>query len=284
MRFKAYDISELINNGVKKTTINEDLFSKLNLFPLQKDGSDNFAPLYMHEYGEFILGTFAQSYFTELTQFDENNNDKKEIVLGANNINDKTYFYIDKENGMIYIQGKLYPSTLNASLTRERITFILKQCIEKDIVLIPASFEYTIDEINEIFTRSFVKKIVFKNLQGLTLPKGALLHNPRKDLDESMAESWNTYSASSVDYLEMRSKDGEKLSKNPIAKIGMILSRENRDREIFQNMEIIDAGERVVIKQKGNENKIIYVSKKNQENPQETYAKIMKKYYKNYEE
>lgn len=281
MRFKAYDICSLSDNSTEKVKISGDLFEKLNLFPRVSEGSENYAPLYMHEFKELILGTLAQSHHTVLTAFDENS-DKDEIAIDADKINDKTYFYINKLESRLYIQGKLYPTTLSAGLTRDRLNKILSDCLGKIIVLIPASIEYTISDIQEIFSTSYVKKIIFKNMLGLKIPKGTTLHNPRKDLDESLAESWNTYSSETVDYLELRSKDDEQLSKNPIAKIGMTLSNENKAVQVFQSMEIIESGERVLIKPKGNESKIIYISKKTQDDPQETYEKILKKYIKDF--
>ena len=47
-------------------------------------------------------------------------------------------------------------------------------------------------------------------------------------------------------------------------------------------MEIIDDGERTEIKPDGNEHKIVYVPKKDQDDSYETYDRIMKKVTRNY--
>lgn len=283
MKFTAHDIYKLNDNNIFKFRIDpEILFNRLNLYPRTDDEDSSFAPLYIHQYEYCVLGTLVQSYKTVLTKFDESMDTKEEIELKDSEINDKTFFYIDCRDMRIYIQSKRYPTTLNKELTLNRLQKIVGDSLEKEVTFIKAEIRYTIEEIDEIFTRSFVKRISFKNLEGLELPEGAELHNPRKDLDESLTESWNVYSKNTVDSMELKAKDGEKLSKNPLAKLGMLLSLSNRYKQVFKSMDIIDDGEKMEIKPTGNEHKVIYVSKKAQEDSYETYDKILKKTNKSY--
>ena len=110
------------------------------------------------------------------------------------------------------------------------------------------------------------------------------MHNPRVDLDSALVESYNVYSAPVLDMIELKAKNGEKLSKNPLAKIGMILSKVNKSQKIFRSMDIMDDGERVEIKPDGNEHKLVYVPKKDQDNAYETYERILKRTSGKYEE
>ncbi len=284
MRFTAYDIYEVKDDTLLSINVDSSLlFESLNRYPKVVEDKESYAPLYIHNYRGYVLGTLAQSYNAILTKFDENENTKKEIELDDTSINDKTYFYVNCEETRLYIQGKRYPTSLNLKFTMERLEKIIGECLEKKIIFIKAKIKYTIEEIEEIFTNSYVKRIAFANLEGLTLPKGSTLHNPRKDLDEAMVESYNTYSAPVLDTIDLSAKNGHKLSKNPLAKIGMLLSKENRYAKIFKSMEIIEDGQKVDIKPDGNEHKIIYVPKKDLEDSYETYDRILKKSSRNYQ-
>lgn len=228
------------------------------------------------------MGTLAQSYHTVLTKFEPDSSTKQEVELEDKDINDKTYFYISFEERRIYIQGKRYPTSLNKKMTRERIETILGDCLNSRVMFVQAKIDYTIEEIDEIFRSSFVKSISFRNLDGLKIPEGTVLHNPKKYLDESLIESYNVYSAPTLSSMDLKSKDGEQLSKNPLARIGMVLSSINKRKKIFKSMEVIDDGERTEIKPGGNEHKVIYIPKKDQDDSYETYDRIMKKVSKNY--
>lgn len=283
MKFTAHDIFKIVDSEIFTTNIKaETLFSSLNKYPRVDEENSSFAPLYIHRYLDCVLGTLVQSYTTILTKFDEGRNTKEEVQLEDSEINDKTFFYIDCNDMRIYIQSKRYPTSLNKELTIRRLQKIIGESLGINVAFIKTEIKYTIEEIDEIFTNSFVKRICFKNLEGLELPQGAKLHNPRKDLDESLVESWNTYSRKTVDSMELKAKDGEKLSKNPLAKLGMLLSLNNRYKQVFKSMDIMDDGEKVEIKPSGNEHKVIYISKKAQEDSYETYDKILKKTCKNY--
>lgn len=283
MRFTAYDIYEVKDDTLLSIKANSGLlFDNLNKYPKVVEDKESYAPLYIHNYKEYILGTLAQSYNTILTKFDDNENTKKEVELDDTSINDKTYFYVNCDEMRLYVQGKRYPTSLNLKFTMERLEKIIGECLEKKIIFIKAKIKYSIEEIEDIFTNSYVKRIAFTNLEGLTLPKGSTLHNPRKDLDEAMVESYNTYSAPVLDTIDLKAKDGQKLSKNPLAKIGMVLSKENRYAKVFKSMEIIEDGQKVDIKPDGNEHKIIYVPKKDLDDSYETYDRILKKSSRNY--
>lgn len=279
-----YDIYIVEENASKlREKLPENLFERLNKFNKIREGDNEYAPIDMHEVGDYILGTLAQTYYSKITKFSDEVDNKNEEIINDGNINDKTYFYIDKIAKQIVIQGKLYPSvTLSKGITLDRVNKILSLCLEKVVVLLPAKIEYTIDEIEEIFKSSFIKRISFKNLEGLELPLDSKLHNPRKDLDESLIETWNVYSKDNVDTMEFKAKGGRELKKNPFAKIGMELAKNNRTISIFKNMDVYDDGERVTITQLGNDNKIIDISKKIQEDPYETYDKILIKIDKQY--
>lgn len=284
MRFTAYDIYETKDDTLSRVRIDGGLlFERLNKYPKIMEDKESYAPLYIHNYREYVLGTLAQSYNTILTKFDNNENTKKEIELDDTSINDKTYFYVNCKEMRLYIQGKRYPTGLNSKFALERLEKIIGECLGKKIIFIKAKIKYTIEEIEEIFINSYVKRIAFTNLEGLTLPKGAVLHNPRKDLDEAMVESYNTYSAPVLDTIDLKAKDGQKLSKNPLAKIGMVLSKENRYAKVFKSMEIIEDGQKVDIKPDGNEHKIIYVPKKDMDDSYETYDRVLKKSSRDYQ-
>lgn len=283
MKFTAHDIYRLIQEKVFKIEVRPELlFDKLNKYPRIDDEDLSYAPLYVHQYAECIFGTLVQSYKTTIAKFDEEKNTKEEVFIKDSEINDKTFFYINCADMRIYIQSKRYPSPLNQQLSMKRLQMIIGDCLDIDVTFIKAEIKYSIEEIEEIFSKSFVKRICFTNLEGLELPQGATLHNPRKDLDESLVESWNTYSKSTIDSMELKAKDGEKLSKNPLAKLGMLISVNNRYKKVFKSMDIMDDGEKVEIKPSGNEHKVIYLSKKTQEDSFETYDKILKRIYKNY--
>ena len=285
MRFTAYDVYEYDNNNWSRLDINgEEIYKALIQYPKVVEGKDSFAPLYIDKYREFVLGTLTQSYNTILTKFSEKVNTKQEVTLEDTEINDKTYFFINLKENRIYLQGRKYPGLLNKKCTIERLERIIGECLGKHVIFEQAVIKYTIDEIEEIFNNSFVKRISFKGLEGLKLPEDSVLHNPRVDLDSALVESYNVYSAPVLDMIELKAKNGEKLSKNPLAKIGMILSKVNKSQKIFRSMDIMDDGERVEIKPDGKEHKLVYVPKKDQDNAYETYERILKRTSSKYEE
>lgn len=285
MRFTAYDIFEISNNSSGHLNMSsQNLFEKLNQYPkITEEDKTSYAPLYIHSFNDFVLGTLVQSYFKVLTKFDDKYDTKKEIQIDDTSINDRTLFYINCKDSRIYIQGRRYPSTfLNKKLTIERLQKIIGQSLGKQVLFFQAQIKYTVEEIEELFSSSYVKRIAFTNLEGLKLPENAVLHNPKKYLDDAMIESYNTYSAPTLDTMELKAREGEQLSKNPFAKIGMILSKENRYKKVFKSMDIIDEGEKIEIKPEGNEHKVIYIPKKDQEDSYEAYDRILKKTSKEY--
>ncbi len=254
MRFTAYDIHERIEHKIKRINSGdkEKLLKALRKYPKKIIEDKSYAPIYIHEDEDYILGTLAQSYYTILTKFDPSTKDTKdEVVLDDNEINDKTYFYLSCAESRIYIQGKRYPAALSKKVTVERIRSILEECLNCNLIFVPAKIDYTIEEIDEIFKSSFVKSISFRNLNGLIIPEGTSLHNPRKELDEALVESYNVYSAPTLSSMDLKAQSGEQLSKNPFAKIGMVLSKYNRQKDVFKNMEIIEDGQTTEIKSGG---------------------------------
>lgn len=286
MNFRAFDICYTDDHTAIRYQLEseQDLFKSLNNMPRIEEGTFSYATIHMHEYENFILGTLAQSYYTVLTAFEGQG--KKEKQLDENNINDKTFFYIDTVQSRLYIQGKLYPAvTLNKSLTLARMNNILNNCLQKQVVLQKAQIDYTDYELAEIFNISYVKKVIFKNIRGIELPLNTVLHNPRADWDRTVAESWNAYSKDTLDYLELRAQKDEKLNKNPIAKIGITLAEigNSEGKPIINELEIIDGGEKVPLKPSGNANKVIYVPKSVLDDSYEVYDKILKKESRQYE-
>lgn len=292
MRFRTYDIMGVNddNVAVQIPEINSgELFHRLNTLPKIEEGTEAYAVLYMTNYKEYILGTLTQSYTTVLTKFDEADRDsKEEIELEDNTINDKVLFYINTLERRIYVQSKRYPAkNLSMNRTLDRLEAVLQECLDRIILIQPAQIDYTIEELDEIFTSSYVDKIVFKNFSGIEIPKDSIIHNPHAEWDKAAAESWNYYSKNDLNYMEFRSATGKRINKNPLVRIGMLLAKlcNNKSEEgedVLQSMEVVDNGEKIVIKPKGNDSKVINISKRAQNDPYESYDRILKKNDKSY--
>lgn len=286
MNFKAYYICEMIDSDLKKVNLDDEFFKKLNAYDRVYEGTQMYQPLYAHTYQNLILATLVQSYDTILTKFPDRIDENGEIVLGDTKINDKQFFYIDLESSIIYIQNKRYPSrTLNKAESRLRIEQILYRCTNKAITLVPANVNYTVGQLIEIFQHSYVKNIIFKNLKGIELPAGSVIHNPREDLDEAVGESWNYYSKNTIDYMEFHASDDEKLNSNPLVKLGLKLAEvgNSEGKEVLNKMILIDGGEKIEVKPRGNNNKIVYVPKDDMEDSHKTYDRILKVNLRNYQ-
>lgn len=282
MRFKTFKIvrSEDYNRIIIKDS--EDLFSSLDQTPKLEEEDDEYAVMYLKKYYEYILGTMVQSYKKIFTKFENGVAKKKEVELEDNKVNDKTLFYINCNENTIYIQSKRYPEYLTEGIMRLRMEKTLSKCFNINVNLLPTEMNYTLEQIEEIYKTSYVKRIAFKNLYGLELPINVELHNPRKDLDDALIESYNVYSRDKLDTMEFKAKKGEKLGKNPFAMIGFVLARTYEDIEIFKDMDIKEYDENVKIKTKGNDGKIINISKKQQDNTYEAYDAILKNNIKDY--
>ena len=282
MRFKAYRIkSEEYYQTVSLGMLNEMYTSLVNC-PKLEDEDNEYAVMYLKKSSPLILGTFVQAYNTVLTKFKDKSEDKEEVKISESEFNDKTLFYIDFNEKIVYIQSKRYPESLNPRLMKKRMEEIFSKCLGEKVVLLETEINNSIEQIEHVFKASIVKKIVFSNMKGLELPKGSELHNPRKDLDDALVESYNVYSKDTLDYMELRAKRGEDLHKNPFAKIGMTLSDEYQDRNVFKYMEIIEGGEKITIKKEGNDSRIINIGKKEQDSSYVAYEKILKSSVKGY--
>lgn len=286
MRFRVYKIIDA--NELKRVTIedSEYLYKTMVGSPKLEDveEQDQYAIMYLKRYNEYILGTFVQSYQKVLTKFADNDNSKKEIQISDTKINDKTLFYINCRESIIYIQSKRYPEYLTPGIMIERFQRLLGKCLDRQISFLPTQINNTLEEVEEIFKSSFVSRISFKNLCGLELPQGVELHNPRKELDDALIESYNTYSKDVLDSMELKSKKGEPLGKNPFAKIGLFLAKEHQEVDVFKDMEIVESGEKIKVSIKGNDSKIINISKKKQESTISIYETILKHNVRGYEE
>ena len=136
-----------------------------------EDSQDEYAVMYLTKEHEYILGTLVQSYTKLLTKFDENYNDKKEVKLKDSKINDKTLFYINSIEGILYIQSKRFPEYLTEGVMRLRMQDILSKCFGYKVQILPTEINYSLEQVEEIFMTSSVKSIAFRNLNGLELPK-----------------------------------------------------------------------------------------------------------------
>lgn len=283
MRFKTYRIKS--EEGYRQVNIESinSMFESLSNYPkIEEDAANEYAIMYLRRCDELVLGTLVQSYHQVLTKFAGHKGDKKEEAVPDSIINDKTLFYINANTNIVYIQSKRYPGDLNAHLMKKRMEDVFSFCLNKKVVLLETQINNSIEEIEEIFKSSFVRKIAFSNMKGLELPKGSELHNPRKDLDDALVESYNYYSKDTLDYMELKSKDGEDLHKNPFAKIGMILANEYPENDIFKYMDIFESGESIKIKKEGNDSQIISVTKLQHEEIYPAYEKILKRNIKGY--
>lgn len=286
MRFKAYKIVK--EDIFERVTISdeENLYKALVQTPKSEDedNQDEYAIMYLTKEHEYILGTLVQSYTKVLTKFDESLDDKKEVKLKDSKINDKTLFYINSNEGILYIQSKRFPEYLTEGLMKLRMQDILSKCFGYRIQILPTEISYSIEQVEEIFMTSSVKRIAFKNLNGLELPKGVELHNPKKELDESLAETYNVYCKDTLGSMEFKAQRGRKLGKNPFARIGLALAKHYNDVDVFKDMEINENGEKVTIKTKGNDSKIINIPKNKQDVTSEAYKLILKNNIKNYKD
>ncbi len=284
MRFKAYKI---VKEDILERVIisdEEKFYKALVQTPKSEDedSQDEYAVMYLTKEHEYILGTLVQSYTKLLTKFDENYNDKKEVKLKDSKINDKTLFYINSIEGILYIQSKRFPEYLTEGVMRLRMQDILSKCFGYKVQILPTEINYSLEQVEEIFMTSSVKSIAFRNLNGLELPKGVELHNPKKELDESLAETYNVYCKDSLGSMEFKAQRGRKLGKNPFARIGLTLAKYYNDVDVFKEMEVNENGENVTIKTKGNDSKIIPIPKNKQDVTSEAYKLILKNNIKNY--
>ncbi len=297
MRFKMYQIVYMKREATTEETQqfrelsalnHNELFEQLNKLPIikEEDGS-GYTVLYCKDEAHIILGTFIQSYSLALTKFAGET--KNEVPLSENEANDKTFFFIDTMKGQIYIQNKRYESDrLSRKKTFDRLEYLVEELLKTEyeyiIKFVDRPIEYTVDELIEIFQNNYVKQVEFRHMLGIQIPQGTKLHNPREHLDQSLAETWNTYCINEIDYMELKSsKDGESLNKNPFAKIGMTLSKEaENSKEVINKITIVDSEGEEVLRPKDNEHKIINISRKKQKDPFETYEVILKKTLKGY--
>lgn len=284
MRFRMYEIKVTQNGAINRLS---DLMKPnqmaevLRKLPFLKDNNDEvlkYTAMYSTYKDSIVLSTLIQEYNIKLIKFAQNI--KEEQELPPDRTNENTYFFIDVKESKLYIQNKRYPvdSNLNSNKTLERLQVILFSILEEnsvDIQLLPITINYTIEDFENFFKESIVKYIKAANLEGLEIPEGSVLHNPREDLDGPLAESWNCYSKDTIDLIEIQAKKDKKLNKNPLAKIAMILAKNNKDKEIVKKMEIIDAGQITEIKPKGNSYKVIPINSSQQKDHTNVYDKII---------
>lgn len=284
MRFKMYNLKitrgeEILNiSDLVEANILTEKFIKLPLITDEDDDEMKFTAMYSTFKSEIILSTLVQEYKIMLKKFDEKQ--KKEQELPPNKNNDDTYFFINILEDKLYVQNKRYPkdSGLNASRTLDRLQLILKESLKEhgiSIQLVPITINYSVDDFQNFFKETIVKYIKAANLEGLEIPEGAILHNPREDLDAAVAESWNCYSKDTIDVIEIKAKKDKKLNKNPLVKIAMLLAKNNKDKEVLKKMEIVDDGQIEEIKPKGNDHKVIPMSSSQQKDHIIVYDKIL---------
>lgn len=286
MRFRGYKIFSVENNKLEplRNIDGEDLREKLNIFGKTNEENDTFSPLYIKKEQHIILGILVQSYVTELMTYSDNGKNE-ERQIDADSINDRVFFYIDLKDSIIFIQNKRYPvSTLKHCKTVERLQLIIGKCLNQNINFMPVQINYTIDEVCSIFYESNVKEIYFSNLTGIEVPDGTKIHNPKREWDDTFAQSWNTYGKDDVDAINIKAAKGKSLTKNPIARLCLKLAEIGSDnsKPVFKKMITITDGEKEEIKLEGNENKVYNIPAEKQQNPYEAYEKIIKKNVSDY--
>jgi hypothetical protein len=296
LRFRIYDIGYLdVSNQGENATVRkvenidvDKLFDSLNQLPLLRDEyKEEFAVIYLSKVDHFILGVLTQSYDISLTKFEGS---KAEVPINENRANDKTYFFIDTIKGQIYIQNRRYvPNNLAPRKTADRmdkiLTLVFKKDLDAPIVLTPVKIEYTLEDFWYFYKNSHVTYLEVKNIQGIQLPEGSVLHNPREDLDEALVESWNEYSSKTVDSFELRAAKNAKINKNPLATLGLVLAEvgKNVKKPIVNLMKIIDTEGEEDIRPKNNNYKIINISNKIHKNDEyAVYDTILKNVHKEY--
>lgn len=294
MRFKIFQImyekEDKKNTFVNLKNIDTSIFFKyLNEMGVIYDENFKYAVMNVSKEQYIILGTLNQSYEIVINHFIGIKKEEKKAYEGEDN--DKTYFFIDTRKGYLYIQNKRYSAeNLRPGITFDRLSSILSMTLRRiydsQCVLYPIKINYSVDDFWDFYNNSQVKFLEFKNIQGIELPLGTRLHNPREDLDEAMVESWNFYSKDKVDSFEIKSAEGQTINKNPFATLGLTLAKlgetTKADKDIIKKMVINDSEGEVQLKPKDNEHKVINISSKRQKDAYETYDTILKNLLKDY--
>lgn len=287
MRFKAYKLKVRENDAYYSVGLKECNNLNYNLAHIGRieDEDNTYSPMYIKTKDNLILGTLVQSYFADLKTFSDTNSNE-EIDITEDSVNDRVFFYIDLDAELIYVQNKRYPSKeLKHEKTINRLQKIFEIALKKEnLVLMPVKINYTLDEVKDIFMESNVKEVHFSNLAGIEVPADAKIHNPMRQWDDTFAKSWNKYGKDDLDSVDLKAANGKTLTKNPIARLCMILASVGslNGKDVFKKMTVISNGEKEEIKLEGNENKVINISKTKQEDSYEAYDCIIKKKYPNY--
>ena len=288
MRFRAYRIKRE-NNG-EYSNVGEidvtDLIGRFNQFEKrEKDNESIYKPMYVHREQDLLLATFIQTYRPDLKTFSDSDY-KEEVNISEKFVNDRVLFYINLREKVVYIQNKRYQSSvLKHARTVDRIRDLIATSMQDESVcLIPLKIDYSIDEVDAIFQESNVQEMHFTNLAGLEIPEDAKIHNPMREWDCTVAKSWNRYSKEDLNSIDLKAAPGKTLSKNPIARLCMILAKQGNPngKPVFKNMKIISNGDSENISLSGNENKVYNISKTISEDSYEAYDCIIKKNYSTY--
>ncbi len=287
MRFKAYVLKVKKNGEYRSIDMidPENVVHNLMKIGRMEDEDDTYSPMYIKRKESLILGTLVQSYVADLKTFSDVNTDE-EVNIVEDRVNDRVFFYIDLDENIVYVQNKRYPAKeLKHEKTVSRIQKIIEKCLDKsNLVLLPVTINYTLSEIDNIFMESNVREIHFSNLAGIEVPAGSAIHNPKREWDDTFAKSWNKYAKDDLDSIDLKAVKGRTLTKNPIARLCLILASVGNpnEKKVFKGMTVISNGEREEIKLEGNENKVINISKEKQEDSYEAYDCIIKKKYPGY--
>ena len=284
MRFTRYRMCIIKNesNNLEKLQLldEKDVFNRLNLSSKITDLIGEFAIPRCKFENHIIVGNLSQTYGIQLMKFLEDS--KEEIPIMEDRANDnKTYFFINCKENCIYIQNRKYtPKELNPNLTVTRLEQLLNKYLYHDvfetIVLRKENINYKIDELQNFFRTSYVRSVEFINISDCKLKPGTKLHNPRIDLDDAVIESWNNYSSDNVESIKIKAKKDKSIAKNPIANIGFKLAEQNENRyeKIIKNMEVIQGGQKEILKPIGNEYLVVPISDKDK-TTDETIDKIL---------
>ena len=287
MRFRAYAIKkEIDGNYVNIGRLDGDyLRREFYKFGLEVDEGNIYKPMYVQRKYDLLLATLIQTYQPDLKTFSGEDYDE-EVGIVESRVNDRVLFYIDLLENIVYIQNKKYQSSvLKHARTVERIENIVSKSLNDcDIHLMPAKIDYSILEIENLFKESNVRELHFTNLAGMEVPEDAEIHNPMREWDNTVAKSWNRYSKNDLNSIDLKAADGKTLTKNPIARLCMILAKQGNPngKDIFKKMTINSNGEKEEIKLSGNENKVYNITKEKSEDSYEAYKCILKKNYPDY--
>ena len=220
MLLDAYQI-----NGPDLTKIREtgpELFSFFSNVPAKTD--ENNRKYLFNNIGSdenIIYGTLSQEYIDNtLVTVDVESKEEKPIDV---NPWERTIFLFDLINGNIYIEKKRYSQIHldhNKAVRRveEIIHTIYLNNFGTSVSFYPLRVDSTSEYVKKLFSSSKINFIKMVELNGKKIKLGTILHNPRIDLDNSWAESWNEYDSEEVEEISIKAKKDGNLTRSIMAR------------------------------------------------------------------